>query len=631
MKLKLSLSLVFYFILSFSLLATTYYVSPSGNDGNSGTSEANAWKTLTNVNSTDFLPGDSLLLEGNKIYTGNIYIDPSDAGGGMASPFVIGSYGTGKAIIISENNYGIYIYNTAGIIVENLFVEGSGKNNNSESGISFYMDKSGDVKLDYIEIRNCEVSGYGVTGITIGAYNWNSGYSNVTISDCIVHDCLDNGIDAWGEFNSSKTGYAHSNINIKNCKVFNIPGYSKTDSHSGNGIVLGDVQNSTVEHCVVYNCGSGNTHCGGPVGIWYWDSDLVTIQFNEVYNISSGTGCDGGGFDLDGGVTNGIMQYNYSHDNDGAGFLVGQFQDARPMENITVRYNISENDAHTNAGSIHLFKGPNTTMTDIYIYNNTCYLTEQSTNTGTAVFKFLNWNTGINNVNVYNNIFYAANGADVINIPTGYDADLYGNLYYSDGAINYKYHGSLYTSLTDFRTATGKEYLSGNNTGLEADPMLTDPGNGGIIGFGNYLINLTAYQLQENAPCIDAGIDINTAFGIDIGSRSFYSVYTYIAASQDIGAHEREVVIDKIQKEDRFISHITLSPNPVVDDLKIETNKQLANLTVNIYDISGKIVYKDKIDASCTNIPLKNLAKGVYHVVIKTDESIMKTQKLIKL
>ncbi|KHF29273.1 hypothetical protein VQ056_12095 [Paenibacillus sp. JTLBN-2024] len=43
---------------------TTYYVdSLGGDDGNSGTSENSAWKSLDKVNATTFAPGDKILFK----------------------------------------------------------------------------------------------------------------------------------------------------------------------------------------------------------------------------------------------------------------------------------------------------------------------------------------------------------------------------------------------------------------------------------------------------------------------------------------------------------------------------------------------------------------------------------------
>ena len=393
--------------------------------------------------------------------------------------------------------------------------------------------------MDFAEISNLEVSGYRDFGIVMGSWNGNSGFRNVLIKNNRVHNILDVGISSYGYFSSSKTGYSHSNIVVQNCEVFNIPGYAKRDNggnlvHSGNGIMLADVQNSVIEYSTVYNSGSGNANPnGGPVGIWYWDADQVTIQYNEVYGMKSGTKKDGGGFDLDGGVTNGTMQYNYSHDNHGAGYLIGQFGGARPMRNITVRYNVSENDAATNGGSIYLFNGSSpASMRDIFVYNNTLYIEEKASNTATAAIKLLEWKTMSENINFHNNILVAENGADLVQVPAGYHANFFGNLYHTTGQFQINYKGVTHGSLASFRS-TQNEIYNGSEVGLQADPLLAAPGNGGIIGFGNPLSNLTAYKLNSNSPAIDAGI----IFSEDTAEKDFYGNTVVSDPAPEIGAH----------------------------------------------------------------------------------------------
>lgn len=517
--------------------SVTYFVSPNGNDDATGMSPLDPWKTIDKVNNTILEPGDKVLFEGGQEFTGNLYLDVQDANNHL-NPVQISSYGTGKATIKAGNSYGIFAYNTAGITIDNLIVAGSGMTTNTDSGILFYNDKTDNVKLDGVKITNTEVYGFKKSGIEIGAWNSssvnnNSGFQNVLIENNKVHDILDKGISSYGNFSASKTGYAHSNIIVRYCEVFNIIGYSKNE-HSGNGIVLSDVQNSLIEYCTAYNSGSGNNFSGGgPVGIWYWDADQVNIQYNEVYGMKSGTK-DGGGFDLDGGVTNGVMQYNYSHDNQGAGYLIGQFGGARPMSNITVRYNISENDAATNGGSIYLFNGSSSTsMKDIYVYSNTLFLTEKASNTSSAAIRLLNWKPITENINFYNNILSVHNGAELISVPAGYAGNFKGNLYNSPEKFNISYQGVTYNSLTEFHN-TGQETIDNIPVGFEGDPLVTNAGNGGTIGFNNSLSNLTAYLLQTNSPAIDAGV----SFSMDTGTKDFYGNNISTGITKDIGAHE---------------------------------------------------------------------------------------------
>ncbi|NJY61819.1 hypothetical protein HC174_03490 [Salinimicrobium sp. CDJ15-81-2] len=512
----------------------TYYVSATGDDKNSGLTPNDAWKTIEKVNNTTIRPGDAVLFEGGKTFDGSLKFDSNDANGG-SNVVTVSSYGTGRATISSGTANGIDIYNTAGFKINNLIVSGTPGNKNS--GIQFYTDLVGNVKFDFAEIKDVEVHGFRDHGIVFGSWNQsvnNSGFKNVLVENALVHDVMNVGIGSYGTFSATKSGYSHSNIVVRKCEVFNITGDPAiTNKHSGNGIMLSDVQNSTIEHSTAYNSGQLNANTsGGPVGIWYWDADNVTIQYNEVYGMKSGTKKDGGGFDLDGGVTNGTMQYNYSHDNQGAGYLIGQFGGARPMRNIIVRYNVSENDAATNGGSIYLFNGASpASMKDIFVYNNTLYIEEKASNPSTAAIKLLKWETMSENINFNNNILVAENGADLVQVPTGYHANFIGNLYHTTGNFSISYKGVNHNSLASFRS-TQNEIHSGTDVGIQADPLLTAPGNGGTIGFGNPLSNLSAYKLKSNSPAIDAGIIITQDT-----EKDFYGNTIVTDPVPEVGAH----------------------------------------------------------------------------------------------
>lgn len=80
-----------------SITATTYYVSLTGSDSNSGTDPAAAWRTVERVNEADLRPGDGVLFEGGATFAGETLMPP--ASGAPGEPIVFGSYGDGDAIL----------------------------------------------------------------------------------------------------------------------------------------------------------------------------------------------------------------------------------------------------------------------------------------------------------------------------------------------------------------------------------------------------------------------------------------------------------------------------------------------------------------------------------------------------
>ena len=78
---------------TYSLSATNYYVSSSGNDANEGTSVSLPWKSLAKVNSFKPKPGDQILFKRGDVWNGSITAKDS---GTKGSPIVYGAYGTGE-------------------------------------------------------------------------------------------------------------------------------------------------------------------------------------------------------------------------------------------------------------------------------------------------------------------------------------------------------------------------------------------------------------------------------------------------------------------------------------------------------------------------------------------------------
>jgi hypothetical protein len=80
------------FLLTAQGSAQTFYISPNGNDSNSGTSPNAPWASLNKVNSTDYNPGAQILFQAGGNWYGQLHTTSS---GTFNSPIVYGSYGSG--------------------------------------------------------------------------------------------------------------------------------------------------------------------------------------------------------------------------------------------------------------------------------------------------------------------------------------------------------------------------------------------------------------------------------------------------------------------------------------------------------------------------------------------------------
>jgi hypothetical protein len=244
------------------------------------------------------------------------------------------------------------------------------------------------------------------------------------------------------------------------------------------------------------------------------------------------------------------MQYNYSHDNMGPGFLLYQFAGARAYGNNTVRYNISQNDArYGDYAAIYLGGGAG--LTNNHVYQNTVYLTPSASAPLLSAVKFFGLGAGNK---IRNNIFYVTGGVPLINSDVNYTTatvQFQGNDYYvASGAFQILWGGTPYASLAAWRTATSQE-INGVNTGSTANPMLVNPGGGGTIGDADLLHTLVAYQFLPASPARNAGVNLTT-LGVSVGARDYFGATPNAGAGFDIGAFEWRNSFDGSSDSDTF-------------------------------------------------------------------------------
>jgi len=525
---RISLFIFILFVGSIKIDARNYYINLLGHDAQSGAINQ-PWKSIGKVNAVVFKPGDSILFNANDTFFGNIYFSEL-INGKKDSNIVIGSYGNGKAIIKAGNNDGLFCYNNSHISVFSIIFLGNGISTNRGTGVYFYMDLLTNRKLDYIALNGVEAYGFFHAGIRIGSWpsdSSRSGFKNIIINNCIAAENGHAGITIYGYYNTKDTMYSHDSIDISRCKAYNNYGISGHTIHSGNGIVIGQVNHCKISHCVAYENGINSTFLhAGPAGIWAWDSKYVNINHCYAHHNRSQT-VDGGGFDLDGGVQNSIMEYNYAHDNDGPGLLIAQFRGARKMKNNIVRFNISENDGEGLGGLIWNGDLPNTlTMENIFFYNNIVVSDTfgsykgNGANASLAIYSALGTTK---NILVSNNVFISKNGNYLLDLDSALEIKFINNVYDDCGSgFKIRQNNIQYNSLSDWRVQKMQEIYQNKNTGFHFNAKLISPGNMGFVGDVNQINSKNNYHFSFPNQLIGKGIYLPNNLGIDNAKIDFY-------------------------------------------------------------------------------------------------------------
>ncbi|MCU7547776.1 T9SS type A sorting domain-containing protein [Chitinophagaceae bacterium LB-8] len=648
----LSISLIVaYCLLSSDSYSITFYISPSGNDANTGTSTSSPWKTISKVNSKNF-NRDTILFQGGKTFYGSLNFTNNDIGT-STKPIIIGSYGTGKATINSDKLSGLYIYNAAGFVIKNLVFTGAGRLTNTKSGIIIYMDKA-NTKLSYLSIQNVEAYGYRNAGITIGSWATAGGFKDVSITNSNCHDNGKAGIEFY-----AMQPYTHRNVSLRYNKVYNNSGIAElTTELTGSGISLGGVDVAVVEYCTSYNNGwlHKAPNIGGPVGIWAHESDSVTFQFNESHHNKTGSSKDGGGFDLDGGCTNSFMQYNYSHDNYGAGYLLAQYNGVPVMKNIIIRYNISENDGRKgDQGSIHIWASSTSTgIQTVKIYNNTIFTKPSST---ASVKGFYIRSGPMSDIKLRNNIFQTTGGVPLVYVPYNTSACLFqGNSYWpSGGTFKIIWGATTYSSLAAWRTGTGnkQEYLNGIAKGLQADAQFADTTLGVTFNDATKLTTLKRYKLKSTSSLLNKGLDLKNLFSINVGTRDYWGTSLVGKTTFHIGAFQgtpisntMEIIVARPDISTNLSLSTPMEPqlkenilqvisNPIQNDLII--NFALAKrgrTSIVLYNLQGQLI-KDIFSAEVNagenkqlRVERDQLTNGIYLVSMFVNGEVL-TKKVL--
>lgn len=513
-------------ILSFSIFnccsvkqGITYYICVSGDDENNGKSLKKPWQTIDKVNSFDFSEGDKILFKAGEEFEGTIQLSVEDKGT-EKNRVILSSYGDGTALINGGDKESLRIDSCDFLSVEKLELLGLGRKSGNKTD-GFLLTNSNDLVINKIEVH-----GFQHSGLHVHKCN------NATITEVYAHNNGFAGIHVTGSTMNDSVNYDNHNLYIGYCVAENNPGDPTVlQNHSGNGILASSVKKGIIEYCEAFNNGWDMPWDGnGPVGIWIWDCTDFTIQrCISHHNRTNPNAADGGGFDLDGGVSNSTIQYCISHNNEGAGFGLYEFGAAKPWENNTIRYNISHDDGIINGGSVGIWKNENRgVMKNCNIYNNTFY---NSLEDGTSIWLYDNYP----GFSFYNNVFVyrksLLSGESEIK-----DEVFQGNLYWN---LTGDESMEGYENLKTWATAKGKEFNKSIFVGVNANPEFYAPG---VLDLTNpskiNRENLSGFIPKPGSPLIDKALNLTKLFNDNTSDLDITGQKIPVNELYDIGAIE---------------------------------------------------------------------------------------------
>jgi hypothetical protein len=467
-----------------------YYVdSVSGSDANSGRRQDSAWKSLARISGTTFAPGDRILFKSGAVWAGQLWPKGSgskqhpiqiDSYGGDAKPLINGRGEVEDALLLKNQEYWE---------VQNLEITNTGEGAAARRGVHLIADNYGE--MHHIYLRSLTI--HDVNGVDSDKVNGGVHYSaigdtkpsrfvDLRIENNHIYHVDRSGIFGWSTHWLRSKWYPSLGVVIRN---------NALDDIGGDGIVVVATDGALVEHNVVRNANQRSE--GYNVGIWPWSADNTVVQFNEV----SGTRGqrDGEGFDSDWNSRNTLIQYNYSHDNEGGFLLIcndGSQKSAESAGNTgtVIRYNISQNDHHRGI----TITGP---VTNTLVYNNTIYAGRSE---NVDVVLYADWNGWGNNTSFINNIFYVK----------GVGRFSHGTARAENGAYSVAPGAGPSTNNTFDSNVYYGVQAPADPRALTSDPQIAAPGTA-----TNRSDTAAAYRLRASSPAVDSGKRVADDGGLD--------------------------------------------------------------------------------------------------------------------
>ena len=143
---------------------------------------------------------------------------------------------------------------------------------------------------------------------------------------------------------------------------------------------------------------------------------------------------------------------------------------------------------------------------------------------------------------------------------------------------------------------------------------------------------LISQQINQSVISSDGGHAVNNQYSITYTIGELVSDFaTDTSLSVDLTQGFNQSFLNIVSVDNLFFDvDINVFPNPTHDFLHVEVLSLHNNLSVNIFDISGKLIRENDISQNKFSISFSDLAAGNYLLVFLNNNEKLKTIKVNK-
>ena len=353
--------------------STRFHVDCSATRTGDG-SRGRPWSTLERASTALLRPGARLLLRRGTECAG--VLAPRGSGS-RRSPALIGAYGRGpRPRIEGSGEDALVLRDVSHVVVQDLELTNHGDFESRRRGVHLIAEGGvvRGVTLRRLHVHDVEgdlsKDANGSGGIQVDVLGGPPArFDGLLIEGNVVEDVSRSGIFIVGTSDGTRPRAfepwpeASSGIVVRRNRLARL---------GGDGIVPTGTAGALVEENVVSHGnlrGRGFSDPRGLIcnaGIWTFHANNTVIQRNEVFDMRF-NGCDGTAYDVDYDQDGTVVQFNYSHDNEGGFILLCTDAGPRTAE---VRFNLSVDDRFLLYQSPCSLQ-PGATFHGLSVHNNT--------------------------------------------------------------------------------------------------------------------------------------------------------------------------------------------------------------------------------------------------------------------